>query len=178
MNYLDIIICILLVWGVVKGFRKGLVIAATSLFALILGIYGGIKFSDYVAALLLEHTEIQESYIPICSFILVFLFIVLAVNILGHLLEQLVKLGALGLINKVLGSVFGLIKSTIIIGILVLILNYFDKRIGLLSEEVKQKSFFYQKITEVSTTLIPALKESSFFKDFFPKVEEEKETII
>ena len=45
MNYLDIIIAIPLVWGIVIGFKKGFVIEIASLIAILAGVYGSIHFS-------------------------------------------------------------------------------------------------------------------------------------
>ena len=46
MNVLDIIILVLLVLGLINGFRKGLFVEVASLVALVAGIYGAIHFSN------------------------------------------------------------------------------------------------------------------------------------
>ena len=52
MNYLDLIFCIPLIWGFWKGWQKGLIIELSMLAALLLGVWGGIKFSDYMAGVI------------------------------------------------------------------------------------------------------------------------------
>ena len=42
MNFLDIVIGLLLVWGLFKGLKNGLFVEIASLAALIAGIYGAI----------------------------------------------------------------------------------------------------------------------------------------
>ena len=44
MNYLDIIIVIPLVYGMIKGFYNGLVKEITALLALVVGVYVAINF--------------------------------------------------------------------------------------------------------------------------------------
>ena len=49
MNFLDILILIPIAYGAYKGFKHGFVIELFTLLAILVGIYVGINFSDYVA---------------------------------------------------------------------------------------------------------------------------------
>ena len=49
MSFLDIVLGVLLIWGLYKGLRNGLFVEIASLVALIAGLYGAIRFS-YVTA--------------------------------------------------------------------------------------------------------------------------------
>ena len=49
MGFIDVILGLLLVYGLYKGFRNGLILEIASIAALIAGIYGAIHFS-YIAA--------------------------------------------------------------------------------------------------------------------------------
>ena len=61
MNGFDILIAIILVWTAYKGFSKGFVSQAAAFAALLLGIFGAIKFSDYTASLIIKKLEISRS---------------------------------------------------------------------------------------------------------------------
>ena len=50
MNWIDFVIIILLVFGLARGYINGFVKELASLLALILGIWGAIKFSTWTAA--------------------------------------------------------------------------------------------------------------------------------
>ena len=63
MNYLDIIIGILLILGLFKGLKNGLLIEVASLIALILGVYGAIHFSYYAVDFLNEKVSWSEQTI-------------------------------------------------------------------------------------------------------------------
>ena len=52
MNYLDIIMGSLILFGAVKGFFKGFVIEAASIVALIAGILGALLFASTIGDLL------------------------------------------------------------------------------------------------------------------------------
>ena len=51
MNYIDIVIGGLVLYGAVKGFSKGLIVEAASLIALFLGLVGALLFSSSVGKL-------------------------------------------------------------------------------------------------------------------------------
>ena len=46
---LDIIFAIIFCWAIYKGYTRGFILQAATLAALILGIYGAIKFSGFTA---------------------------------------------------------------------------------------------------------------------------------
>ena len=51
MNKIDIILLIILGFGLVRGFMRGLIIEMASLLAIVVGIYGAIHFSFFTASL-------------------------------------------------------------------------------------------------------------------------------
>ena len=87
MNFIDIIICIPLVWGMYKGFTKGLIIEAATVVAFGLGVWGGIHFSDYFANKLSSWFDWKSPYLPVVSFALTFL-IIIAFVFLVHRIKQ------------------------------------------------------------------------------------------
>jgi len=70
MNYLDIVLCIPLIWGAWRGLIKGFIIEVSTLIALGLGIYGGIHFSDLVASGLSTFIDVQGNILHLISFAL------------------------------------------------------------------------------------------------------------
>ena len=84
MNFIDIILLIPLLWFGYKGFTKGFIIEIASLAALMLGIYGGVYFSNFVAKYLSQWFEIKSDYLPLISFSVTFLLIVIIVFLVGE----------------------------------------------------------------------------------------------
>ena len=73
MNYLDIILGSLILYGAVKGFFKGLIIEAASLVALIAGIVGALLLATSVSDLLttfLILTQFHQLASSLSSFLL------------------------------------------------------------------------------------------------------------
>ena len=75
MNYIDIVIGGLVLYGAVKGFSKGLIVEAASLIALFLGLFGALLFSSSVGKLLENY--IGSDKIPPSGVLFVLTFIII-----------------------------------------------------------------------------------------------------
>ncbi len=170
MNIIDLVLLILLAWGLFKGFKNGLVHEVASLAALILGIFGAIHFSDYTSDLLIEHFELSGRYLPIISFAITFVVIVIAVHFLAGVMDKLIKAVALGLVNRISGAIFGILKTAFIISIIIFLLNSINEKAQFLPRDKIENSMFYQPVAELfpflfqridlKTIKIPRIKDS------------------
>jgi membrane protein required for colicin V production len=160
VNYIDLIIAVPLIWGAFNGFRRGLVIEVASLIALILGIYGALEFSYIAGSWLEDKFDWSAYFIQMLSFIITFVVIVFAVHLVARLVEKLVKATALGMVNRILGSFFGLIKFLVLVAGLVFIFESINGRYPLLSEEEKNKSYLYPFTSQIVPWIYPKIKET------------------
>lgn len=175
MNYLDIIIIIPLLWGAYKGFSKGLITELSGLVALYLGVWGAIKFSDFTGVKLNNLFELNSEYLPVISFAITFIAIVIAVHLLSKLLDKIIKSAALGIVNRIAGIVFGIAKFVIIIGVIIILINKFDKNSKFISKEKKESSILYSNIEKLILTIYPSVNDllnNYVFNEEQPKTEE------
>ena len=161
MNYFDIIIIIPLLWGAFKGFKKGLIIEIASLVALFLGVWGGVKFSSISAEYLSEMFDISEKIMPLISFAITFILIVIAVFTLAKLLQKFIKMVALGLVNKITGAIFGLLKFALIISVILNLVNNVNAEVNFIEPEMKNSSLLYEPVSKIALVLIPGLSDIS-----------------
>lgn len=161
MNYFDIIIIIPLLWGAFKGFKKGLIIEVASFTALFLGVWGGVKFSSISAQYLGEMFSVSEKIMPLVSFAITFILIVIAVFSLAKLLERVIKMVALGLVNKIAGAAFGVLKFTLIISIILTLVNNINSEVEFIESEMENSSLLYKPISSLAPRIIPGLKNIS-----------------
>jgi membrane protein required for colicin V production len=159
MNFFDIIFIIPLLWGAYKGFSKGFVLEIASFVALGLGVWGGLKFSYVSAEYLSKLFNISNNLMPIISFSLTFILIVVAVFLLAKLLQGVLKKAALGFVNKLFGLIFGTLKFAFILSIVLNLINVFNNEIEFISNEKKEASLLYQPIEKLSQLLIPGIKD-------------------
>lgn len=156
MNYFDIITGILLILAIIKGFKNGLIIELASLAALVLGLFGAIKFSSITETFLIEH--INSSHIGIIAFIVTFIAIVIGVHLIAKMVDKLISAIALGVINRILGALFSLLKYAFIISVILAILGSFEKTYSLIPEEQKDKSHLYEPLRSTAPFVFPYLQ--------------------
>ena len=157
MSILDIILGALLLFGLIRGFMKGLFVEVTSLAALIVGIYGAIHFSDFAADFLENHVDWDEKYINITAFAITFVIIVIAIAMVGKALTKLADFAALGILNKILGAVFGGLKIALILSVLLIIFSKANKTIPFMSDEDLKDSVLYSPVKSLTPMLFPNL---------------------
>ena len=162
MNYIiDVVLIVPILWAAFVGFKKGLIIEVISLLALVLGIFGGIYLSDYIGELLKE--TISSEYLPIAAFGLTFIVIVILMYLIGRMLEKAINMVHLKLLNKIAGMIFGAAKVILIISILIMIVNSYDKKINFIPEEFKESSLLFVPLGDLSLKIIPTIKDSNVF---------------
>ncbi len=171
MNYLDILLCIPLVWGFYKGFTKGLIIEAASIVAFSLGVWGGIHFSDFVAGKINGWFNWQSSYLPVVSFGVTFLGIIISVFFIAKLIQKMVSGMALGGINKICGAVFGALKFAMVMSVIIFVMDAIEKSYPFISFKTKEESLLYKPIGKIAPTLIPSLNNSKI-AELIPKQED------
>lgn len=110
MKTLDIILLIPLFFGAYLGFRKGLLLEIVSLVALILAIVGAFKLLDFGMEVLQPYFENWQQALPIISFILLFIAILLIVNLIGKIVKKILDMTLLGGLDNFAGAVIGLLK--------------------------------------------------------------------
>lgn len=159
MNAIDIIICIPLLWFAYKGFSKGLVVAIASLAALLLGIYGAINFSNVTSNVLTQRFEMNSEYLPVISFAVTFIVIVILVHFVAKLIDKLIKAVSLSLVNKLLGAAFSMLKIAVIISVVLILVERFSINSSFISEEMKEESLLYKPLYELTPTVYPSIKE-------------------
>lgn len=169
MNYLDIIIAIILFLFGFKGLRKGLIIEVVTLLAFGVGIYGAMHFSDFTAERLVEYIEVKPEYLNTIAFILTFILLVIAVNLIGRLVSKLVKTMNLGFFDRLGGFVFGVAKGVLLCSLFVVVLNNLQV-LGVVKEEAKQKSKLYPYVEQTVPYLYQGFDlVKDFVKDKLPE---------
>ena len=166
MNWIDLIIIIILGFSLIRGFTDGFVKEVASLVALILGIWGAIRFSSLTAMKLDEWFDMTGQYVGIIAFLVTFGVIVVLINFVGILVDKIVDAVSLSFLNRLLGIVFGLFKSVLILSVFFVILNAIDARRPFLPEEKIEESMLYNPISDVAPALFPIIGEGDFMRSF------------
>ncbi|MGA1978499.1 MAG: CvpA family protein [Bacteroidales bacterium] len=159
MNWIDFGILIVLGLALIRGFSNGFVKEIASLLALILGIWGAIKFSGYTEVKLDEWFRINGQYTGIISFIVTFGIIVVIVHFIGVLADKLVSAISLEFLNRILGMAFGVLKAILLLSVVFLILNTFDAHRQFLPRDKIAGSKFYNPISDIAPAIFPIIRK-------------------
>lgn len=159
MSKIDIILIIPLLWGAFMGFRKGLVLELASFVGLILGIYGAIKLSDFTAEKLTEYVEVSREWLGLLSFLITFILIVFSVFILAKILDKTLKMVALGLVNRLLGLVFGVLKYALILSVLLYFFENTNRKFGFVESDFAKESILWKPMEKVTAPFKTLLEE-------------------
>lgn len=161
MNFLDIVLGLLLLWGLWKGLTNGLLIEIASIIALIAGIYGAIHFSYIAGDYLSERMAWDEKIINIAALIITFILIVLVVHILGKILTKIIDFAMLGILNKIAGAIFGVLKVAVILGALLVFLERLNTNFDFPSQEMKVNSVLYAPLIDIGAFLFDNVLQSN-----------------
>lgn len=160
MNFIDILLCVPLLWGLYKGFIKGLIIEAATMVAFGLGVWGGIHFSDFIAKKIVEWFSWQSSYLPLVAFAITFLGIVVLVYFIAKLIQRMVEGMALSAVNKIGGAVFGALKFALVMSVIIFMIDAVEQSYPLISVKSKEGSLLYKPVGKIAPLLIPSLNKS------------------
>src|SRR5665647_1472269 len=154
MNWLDTVIVVILILGLVNGFINGFVKEVSSLAALILGIWGAIKFSTFTAGKLYDYFDMTGQYVGIIAFLITFVIIVIVIHFIGLLVDKFVDKISLGVLNSLLGLVFGVFKTALILSVIFTVLNAFDAKHHFLPRKQIEDSRLYNSIADIAPCLL------------------------
>ena len=165
MVIIDIILGALILFGIIRGFFKGLFVEIASLLALVLGIYGAIHFSNYAATFLETRTEWAENNINITAFAITFVVIVLAIILAGKALTKLANFAMLGILNKLFGALFGGIKLALLLSILLIVFEKFNKTFIFTDEKTIEESLLYEPVKSIAPMIFPNIINENLLEE-------------
>lgn len=159
MNTIDIVLGVILLIAFVVGFKKGLFVALAGLIGVIAGVYGAVYFSEYAAGYIAGWTDWNEQTVNLTAFAVTFLSIVIIISMAGKALTKIADFAALGIINKLFGAVFNVLKFAFIISVVFMFVNTSSK-FSILSLEDREDSVLYAPVASLAPLVVPyILKE-------------------
>jgi membrane protein required for colicin V production len=173
---LDIIFAVLLVLAVLKGYHQGLLIGVFSLISVIIGLAAAIKLSAVVASWIGNAVKVSDEWLPLLSFIVVFITMVLLIRLGAKAIERTFEVAMLGWVNKLGGVLF----FTAIYILVYSILLFYAEQMRLLQPATIEKSVTYPyikpwgpKVIDQFGAVIPLFKDMfKDLEDFFGHIAE------
>lgn len=157
MNTVDIILSLFLLYGLVRGFFRGFLAELASLVGIVAGIYGAIHFSHFIANILANFIDWEQQYINLLSFAFTFVFIVFLVSLAGKMLTKVAAFAALGIVNRLLGAVFGFVKSAFVASVIIMFFKATNERIEIIEQETLENSVLYPSVEKIAPIILPSI---------------------
>lgn len=140
---------LLLVYGLYKGLKNGLFVEIASLAAIIIGLYGSIQFSYLTGNYLSQNMDWDEDFIKLVAFIITFVAIVILVNMAGKILTKIADFAMLGILNKLAGGLFGVLKTAVILGTLLYFFESASSSFNLIENDTVAESILYKPVRDI-----------------------------
>ena len=166
---IDIVFVVLAFFAAIKGFQRGLIIAVFSIIAIVIGLAAAIKLSAVAAVHIGNAVRVTEKWLPVVSFIAVFIAVVILVRFGAKLIEKTLRFGMLGWANRVGGILFYLVLYTIIFSILI----FYAEELHILKPATIHSSATYPYIQPLGPRVINAIGSIiPLFRDMFTELED------
>lgn len=160
MSFIDIILAVLLGYGLFRGLKNGFIIEFASLISFFVGIYLAVKFSSILG---------DSKTAKVIGFIIILITVIIGINLLAKALSKIASAMLLGGFNKVGGAILGTIRMALFIGVILSLFQKVNIKDALISKETETKSLFFNPIVKTSDFMLPIL--SSLFKDMKTSIE-------
>ncbi|GGH81351.1 membrane protein required for colicin V production [Filimonas zeae] len=166
---IDIIFAGLLLYAIIKGLRKGLVLAVFSFFAVIIGLAAAIKLSTVVAGWLQRNTNIGMQWLPLLSFVVIMIAVALLVRWCASLIEVGLDLVLMGWLNKIAGVLLYMILYITVFSVCL----FYAQQMNLLQAQTFTQSHSYEFIRPWGPKAIDALSVVlPFFRNMFGQLQQ------
>ena len=154
MNLIDSICLIILIYGSYKGFKNGIVSEVLSFFGILLGIYLSKTYYLSVDKYLVTVFDSTNQLVSLISVILIFTLTIILSKILSKLITKALNIMALGLLNKLIGSVFGLLKYLLILCIITFIFSKANDLFVFIEANKIEETQIFSKIQKINDYIL------------------------
>lgn len=136
MNLIDLIIIAIIGFGIIRGYSKGLIIELSSFFGIFISFFIAGNVDNFLSNEISAFISVNSDLLNTISFIIIFILSYLLIIYLAKGFTKLAKVVYLGLLNSVLGGVFGGLKLLLIL----LIITKIIFSLNLLSNNIISES--------------------------------------
>ena len=161
MNWLDIVIIVCIAAGLIMGLFDGFVKQVVSFIALIAAIFFAGKIAIPMRSFFwnLAADSISPELLTGLCYLLAFIVIIIAISLVGRLIDVAIKMTPAKPLNMLLGGLFGLFIWVFSLSILFNIFAALDNNSQIISKQTQEKSVFYKQVKEVVPMAYPFIRK-------------------
>ena len=165
---IDLILGVIILIAIFKGYQRGLIIGLFSLVSVIIGLAAAMKLSTVVAGYIGEAVNVSDEWLPVISFAIVFIVVVLLIRLGANAIERTVEVVMLGWLNKLGGIIFYVAIYTVVFSVLL----FYAEQVNLVRSETIEKSISYSFVQPWGPRVINSIGSIvPLFRDMFVELE-------
>jgi len=157
INWIDVSITIIILLNMIIGIRRGIIRGIINLIGVITAIFLAIFWFKEVGEYISSHSQISGEMANILGFAIIFLGVYLIARIVEIFFKKILSLLFVSWIDGLGGAVFGLIKGSLIVGILLVIITFVPLPVFL--KEQLESSFLANRFAVMTTIIYDYLKD-------------------
>lgn len=139
------------------GYRRGFFREAAAFFGLVIGIFLAIIAADVVGRVVQGLADWNPMPFKVVAFFATFSIVVLILWALGASLTRLFKVIMLNIVNRLVGFVFGVIKTAVLISVAFFFLRLLNEQTPLISDDWFHNSYLYSRLEGLAPWLFRGL---------------------
>lgn len=145
--------------AIITGISKGFIAQLVSLASLLAGVWAAFHFSKPLAAWLGGFITLDPKIMNILAFALCVILTVLLLDLAGKALTKVLKMASLGWANRLLGFLFAILKTALVLSVLIFIFEPLNAQFSLVKPEIIDSSVIYHALDGLAGKIFPFLKD-------------------
>lgn len=143
MNLLDLVLILPIAWGIIMGWRSGLIMQLAMMAAMIIGGWVAMHYSGQIARFLGGFDEKYQLFWNSLAFVLVIVSILLLLKLAAMAATRMMSKTPAGTANKIGGMLLGGLKYTAFVCAVVVFLEWADARYPFMDMPAREHSLLY-----------------------------------
>jgi len=150
MNAIDIIIAVILIYALIKGWTGGIIVQLAGIAGLIAGIWAASRFSDWLAKAL-GMNDASETTMYIVTLIVVMVVVILLLRLIDKILKSI----GLSVPIRILGVIFSIGKWLLLLTLVLSIYRSIAVSWHIGMSKTVTESAFYKPLTAIEKAIFP-----------------------
>ncbi|MGN0191045.1 MAG: CvpA family protein [Candidatus Cryptobacteroides sp.] len=163
MAVFDIIVLVCIGIAVFFGIFKGFIRQAVSFAGLFIAVWLGTKATLPISTWLHQWIDLDIVVLKVIAFIAIFFTTLLAMALMGKLLDKVIRVAMLGWLNRLLGAVLSVCECLFFLGMGLMLFDALNSAFNLTAQEKLDESMCYAPLKTLAYAVFPYLKQLFFW---------------
>jgi membrane protein required for colicin V production len=119
LSKIDIVLAIILAFGVYLGYRRGFLMELFFLLSIVLGIFVSFKLMRWGMEVLQREFNADKTFLPYISFAIIFILVMVLVIFFGRRIKNSIDTTFLGKVDSLAGALLGMIKYAFCLSVII-----------------------------------------------------------